>query len=84
MFYPQAMTEVELIIPSRDLLDVTKVLSGQGIFHQADSSYMTVKNNESGADLTGAKLDEMITVLKSIDEKLVTISRAIREINARG
>jgi V/A-type H+-transporting ATPase subunit I len=49
MFYPQAMTEVELIIPSRDLLDVTKVLSGQGIFHQADSSYMTVKNNESGA-----------------------------------
>jgi len=42
------------------------------------------KNNESGADLTGAKLDEMITVLKNIDDKLVTISRAIREINARG
>ena len=42
------------------------------------------KNNESGADLTGAKLDEMITVLKNIDEKLMTISRAIREINARG
>ena len=42
------------------------------------------KNNESGEDLTCAKLDEMITVLKSIDEKLVTISRAIREINARG
>ncbi len=43
-----------------------------------------IKNNESDADLTCAKLDEMITVLKNIDEKLVNIARAIREINARG
>ena len=31
-----------------------------------------------------AKVDEMVTILNSIDEKLSTISRAIREINARG
>ena len=31
-----------------------------------------------------AKLDEMVTILKTIDEKLTIISRAIREINARG
>ena len=30
------------------------------------------------------KLDEMIGILKSIDDKLATITRAIREINARG
>ena len=41
MIYPQAMSEVELIVPSRDLVEVTRVITGQGIFHQADSSYMS-------------------------------------------
>jgi V/A-type H+/Na+-transporting ATPase subunit I len=40
MFFPEAMTEIELIIPAKDLLPVTKVLAGQGIFHQVDASYM--------------------------------------------
>lgn len=41
MFYPQEMTEVELIVPEKDLLAVTRLLSGQGIFHQADGAYLT-------------------------------------------
>ena len=40
MFYPEEMTEVELIVPEKDLLAVTRLLSGQGVFHQADSSYL--------------------------------------------
>ena len=48
MFYPQAMSEVELIVPSKDVLEVTKALVGQGVFHQADSSYMTVKTDGGG------------------------------------
>jgi len=39
MFFPKAMTEIELIVPSKDLLAVTKVLSGNGVFHQTDSNY---------------------------------------------
>ncbi len=39
MFFPKEMTEIELIVPAKDLLAVTKVLSGHGVFHQADSSY---------------------------------------------
>ena len=39
MFFPKAMTEIELIVPSKDLLAVTKVLSSYGVFHQTDSSY---------------------------------------------
>ncbi len=38
MFFPQAMTEMELIVPEKDLLAVTQVLAGQGIFHQVDVS----------------------------------------------
>ena len=39
MFFPKEMTEIELIVPSKDLLAVTKVLSGRGVFHQTDSNY---------------------------------------------
>lgn len=42
MFFPREMTEVELIVPSKDLIPVTKVLSGRGVFHQVDSTYLGV------------------------------------------
>jgi V/A-type H+/Na+-transporting ATPase subunit I len=45
MLYPQEMTEIEMIVPSRDLLAVTKILSGHGIFHQGDSSYTSPDGN---------------------------------------
>ena len=44
MFFPREMTEVELIVPSKDLLGVAKVLSGHGIFHQVDSTYLGLEN----------------------------------------
>lgn len=40
MFFPKEMTEVELIIPSKDIVAVAKVLSGHGVFHQVDSTYL--------------------------------------------
>ena len=40
--------------------------------------------SESADVSMAAKLDEMVTILKNIDEKMTTITRAIREINARG
>lgn len=40
MFFPEAMTEVSLIVPSKDLLAVTKVLGNYGVFHQIDSTYL--------------------------------------------
>ena len=44
MFFPEPMTEVELIVPSKDLLAVTKVLGSQGVFHQIDSTYLGLEN----------------------------------------
>jgi V/A-type H+-transporting ATPase subunit I len=41
MFYPQSMTEIELIVPEKDLLAVTRVLAGQGVFQQTDASYLS-------------------------------------------
>lgn len=41
MFYPQEVTEIEMIVPEKDIVPVTKVLSGQGTFQLADSNYLS-------------------------------------------
>ena len=40
MFFPKAMTEVEVIVPAKDLVAVTKVLGSRGNFQQIDSTYL--------------------------------------------
>ena len=44
MFFPKTMTEVELILPAKDLVAVTKVLGSRGSFHQIDSTYLGVES----------------------------------------
>jgi len=50
MFFPEAMTETQLIVPEKDLLVVTHVLAGQGTFHQVDASYLSSAENSGGND----------------------------------
>jgi len=50
MFFPQAMTEMELIIPEKDLLAITKVLAGQGTFHQVDASHLKSGSDRDASD----------------------------------
>ena len=47
MFFPKAMTEIELIVPSKDLLGVTRVLSNYGVFHQTDSHHPGVASGSA-------------------------------------
>ncbi len=51
MFYPQEMTEIEIIAPAKDLITVTKVLSGQGVFSQTDVNYLGADKNHPQANL---------------------------------
>jgi len=44
MFFPKEMTEVELIVHSKDLVAVAKVLSRHGVFHQVDSTYLGLES----------------------------------------
>ncbi len=48
MFFPKAMSEMELIVPSRDLLGVMKIISGHGVFHQVDSNYPALNAPNGG------------------------------------
>src|SRR3990172_1886421 len=44
MFFPKEMTEVELIVPSKDIVAAARVLSGHGVFHQVDSTYLGMES----------------------------------------
>ena len=50
MFYPQEMTELELVVPTRDLVPVTKILAGQGVFHQVDASNLSSEAQSGSAN----------------------------------
>lgn len=50
MFFPEAMTELELIVPEKDLLAVTNILAGQGIFHQVDASNLSARAAQPSTD----------------------------------
>lgn len=50
MFFPQEMTSLELIIPEKDLLAVTNILAGQGVFHQVDASHLGSRDKTDNVD----------------------------------
>jgi len=51
MFYPQKMTEVEIIVPAKHLLPVTRLLSGQGVFTQTDVNYLGGEKQSEGSNI---------------------------------
>lgn len=50
MLYPQEMTEVEIIVPEKDVLSVTWLLAEEGVLHQTDASYLSAGAEPGGAD----------------------------------
>jgi V/A-type H+-transporting ATPase subunit I len=74
MFYPQAMTDIKLIVPAQDMMAVTKALAGQGVFHQVDASYMSSEANSTPPESWQDKAAEyavlerrILYVMKSLD-----------------
>ena len=55
MFYPQEMTEIEIIVPERDALAVTRELADQGVFHQLDASYLSSEAGTNSMDVWQAQ-----------------------------
>lgn len=74
MFYPQAMTDLQLIVPARDMLALTKVLAGQGVFHQVDASYLSSEAGSTSPDSWQDRAAEyavlerrILVIMKSLD-----------------
>jgi V/A-type H+-transporting ATPase subunit I len=74
MFYPQEMTEIELIVPEQDALAVTGALAEQGVFHQTDASYLSSETGSDSANdwrersATYATLErQLLATMKALD-----------------
>ncbi len=73
MFFPKAMTEIELIVPAKDLMAVTKVLSGHGSFHQVDSNY-----SYPGSDADSANIwQERAALYASLERRLQVVMQTL-------
>ena len=73
MFYPQSMTEVEMVVPAKDLLAVTDALAEQGIFHQADARYLS-SEAESGS---GTSWQEIAITYASLERRILVAMQAL-------
>ncbi len=74
MFYPQEMTEIEIIAPAKDLITVTKVLSGQGIFSQTDVNYLGTDKNHPQANLWQEKAAAYSILERRLHSILLSLS----------
>jgi V/A-type H+-transporting ATPase subunit I len=50
MLYAREMTEIDLVVPERDVMAITGVLAERGIFHQVDASYMSSQTGTGSAE----------------------------------
>ena len=73
MFFPKAMSELELIVPSKDLLRVMKVLSGHGVFHQSDSNYPAIESEAGDANTWQEKASSYATLERRVQSLLQTL-----------
>jgi V/A-type H+-transporting ATPase subunit I len=73
MFYPQPMTEIELIVPADDILPVTKAIRGQGIFHQIDGSGLSAGIESRTAN----PWPEKATAYNALERRIQTVMQII-------
>jgi len=74
MFFPREMTEVELVVPSKDIVAATKVLSGHGVFQQVDSTYLGLEN--LGPNSWQERASSLSTVERRIQSMMQTLNLA--------
>ena len=74
MFFPQEMSEIELIVPEKDLLAVTNVLAGRGIFHQVDSSHLS---SRSGSQDSTDSWKERTAEYATLERQILTIMQSL-------
>src|SRR5574341_1372912 len=71
MFFPKAMSEIELIVPAKDLVAVTKVLSSYGVFHQTDSNYAGVASGSANT------WQEKASAYATLERRIQTIMQSL-------
>jgi V/A-type H+-transporting ATPase subunit I len=72
MFFPQEMTKIRMIIPSRDLLTVTKDLAEQGVFHQESGNHVI-----PGKPIPTNNWQERAAAYSALERRILTVMAAL-------
>lgn len=64
--FPRAMSEIELVVPSKDLLKVMKILSGRGLFHQSDSASVGAATDRGATNTWQEKASQFSSIERRV------------------
>jgi V/A-type H+-transporting ATPase subunit I len=73
MFHPEPMTEVELIVPEKDILAVTHAISGMGVFQETDGSQLNSGKEAPSAEAWQEKAAAYAGLERRIQSLLQTV-----------
>jgi V/A-type H+-transporting ATPase subunit I len=73
MFFPQEMTALELIIPEKDLLAVTNVLTRLGVFHQVDASHLGSRAKSASVE----SWKERASIYATLERQILLVMQAL-------
>jgi len=73
MFLPKAMTEIEVVVPEHDVLSITNLLGGRGVFHQIDASYLS---SEAGFE-TSDYWQEKSTGCSALERRILALMQTL-------
>ncbi|MBN2046412.1 MAG: hypothetical protein JW750_01115 [Anaerolineaceae bacterium] len=76
MFYPQEMSEIELVLPEHLILQVMEALGNTGNFHQVDASYLTTEYGAS--DTTVQDWRVKASTFASMERRLSNLMRTLK------
>jgi hypothetical protein len=73
MLYAREMTQIDLVVPERDVIAITEVLATEGIFHQIDASYLSSQAGLGSAD----EWRDRASALAATERQLLTMMNTL-------
>ena len=73
MFRPQAMSQMELVVPEHDIVSVTEALADLGVFHQIDASYLRTRDGTQPAEYW----QERATTFTALERRTLGVMRVL-------
>ena len=73
MFYPEPMTQIEIVVPEQHVLAATNVVAESGMFHQVDASYLS---SETGLGTT-EDWSKKSTAAAALERRLLAVMKTL-------
>jgi V/A-type H+-transporting ATPase subunit I len=73
MFQPQAMSQMELVVPEHDIVPVTEALADLGVLHQIDASYLRTRDSAHPAEYW----QEQVATFAALERRILNVMQVL-------